>query len=95
MTKYLYDQPENEPLWSNDGILDNDLERMEHDKNFEATDVYNSILDEEPAFHSLMNFPEDEEDKMYASAYDSSEDEIFDDRDAYKNADTDNVYYFI
>jgi len=96
MTKYLYDAPEHESLWSHDGILDNDLERLEHDKNFQDSDVYNSILDEEPAYHSLMNFPEEEEDTMYADAYDTTEEEdVFEDRDAYKNADMDDVYYFI
>ena len=93
MTKYQHDTPENETLWSHDGILDNDLERLEHDKNFEESDVYNSILDEEPAYHSQMNFPEDDDERMFANAYE--DDDIFDDRDSYKNADTDDVYYFI
>ena len=95
MSKHLYDNPEHETLWSHDGILDNDLERMEHDKNFEESDVYNSILDEEPAYHSLMNFPEEEDDRLYANAYEASEDDVFDDRDAYKDANVDDVYYFI
>jgi hypothetical protein len=93
MTKYLHDQPEHGKLWRHDEVLDNDLERMEHDKNFEQSDVYNSILDDEPAYHSLMNFPEEEEDRLYANAYE--EDNVFEDRDSYKNADQDDIYYFI
>lgn len=95
MTKYLHDAPKHDTLWSHEEILDNDLERLEHDKNFEESDVYNSILDDEPAYHSLMNFPEDDEERLYASNYGDSDDNIFDDRDSYKNADTDDIYYFI
>ena len=89
MTKYLYDKPESGSLWQSD-ILDIDLEKQEFDKNFANSDVYNSIIDEEPVYHSLMNFPEDEEDALYVA--DESE---ADDRNSYKDADKDNIYYFI
>ncbi len=96
MTKYLHDYPEHDTLWRHDDILDNDLEKLEHEKNFEEAEVYNSILDDEPAYHSLMNFPEDEEETLYANTYESFEDEdVFEDRDSYKDADRDNAYYFI
>lgn len=90
MTKYLHDLPERDSLWRQDDILDADLEKAEFDQNFAAPDVYNSILDEEPVYHSLMNFPEDDEDALYAS-----QENVFDDRDAYKDANQDDIYYFI
>lgn len=90
MTKYLHDKPERDSLWRQDEILDADLEKQEYDKNFRDSDVYNSILDENPVYHSLMNFPEEDEDALYAT-----DDNIFDDRDAYKDADQDDIYYFI
>jgi hypothetical protein len=97
MTKYLHDFPKHDALWSHEEVLDNELEKLEHDKNFEEDgQVYNSILDEEPAYHSLMNFPEDEEDALYAAdAYENPDDDIFEDRESYKNADQDDIYYFI
>ena len=91
MTKYLYDHPERASLWSHEDVLDTDIERTEYDKNFNEPEVYNSILDDEPAYHSLMNFPEDAEDALYTN----DEENIFDDRDAYKEADQDDIYYFI
>jgi hypothetical protein len=96
MTKYLHDFPKHDVLWSHEEVLDNELEKLEHDKNFEDDDeVYNSILDEEPAYHSLMNFPEDEEDALYADSYENPDNDIFEDRESYKNADQDDIYYFI
>ena len=95
MTKYVNDLPEHDNLWRHEEVLDNDLERLEHDKNFESNDVYNSILDDEPAFHSLMNFPEEDDERMHAESDEDSQDNVFDDRDAYKNADNDDMYYFI
>jgi len=96
MTKYLHDLPEHASLWSHqDDILDNDLERLAYEKEVRS-DVYNSILDEEPTYHSLMNFPEEEDDQLYQYALDEYDnDDAFGDRDNYKNADRDEVYYFI
>jgi hypothetical protein len=96
MTKYLHDQPEHVSLWSHQhDILDNDLERLAYEKEA-GSDVYNSILDEEPTYHSLMNFPEEEEENLYQYALDEyDDDDVFGDRDNYKNADRDEMYYFI
>ncbi|CAM3418795.1 hypothetical protein FLLO111716_09130 [Flavobacterium longum] len=91
MTRFTHEHPGHELPWPHESILDNDLERLEHDRNFAESDVYNSILDDEPTYHSLMNFPEEDQDGLYAH----QEDDVFDDRDSYKEANRDDVYYFI
>ncbi|HLA54484.1 MAG TPA: hypothetical protein VK623_00140 [Flavobacterium sp.] len=90
-------------LWGHTDILDADLEKLEFDKNFDSTEEnYNSILDDEPAYHSLMNFPEEEQDELYAyeveneEDYDTvPEDDTFDHRDSYRDTDRDDAFYLI
>ena len=96
MTKYLHDVTEPRSLWRHqEDILDHDLERLEYG-NSAGSDVYNSILDDEPTYHSLMNFPEEEDERLYACAPDDyDEQDVFGDREDYKKADQDEVYYFI
>jgi hypothetical protein len=103
--KYDFSRPE--LLWGHTDILETDLEKIEYDKNFAGEEgTYYSILDDEPVYHSLMNFPEEEEDALYAEAADDDdddnntgsdieEDDTFDNRNSYRNTDLDNVYYLI
>lgn len=91
MTRFTHEHPGHELPWPQESILDNDFERLEHDHNFAESDVYNSILDDEPMYHSLMNFPENDQDSLYAH----QEDDVFDGGDSYKEANQDDVYYFI
>lgn len=104
MTKFTYSIPEDDTLWGHTDILDTDLEKLEFSKNFEDEEVYNSILDEQPVYHSLMNFPEEEEDGLSAvneedynedNEVNNSEENSVEDRNSYQDADKDGIYYFI
>jgi hypothetical protein len=103
MRRYNDDFSEQSHLWGHTDILDTDLEKLEFDKNFDSTEEnYNSILDDEPAYHSLMNFPEEEQDELYAydeendADYETeSENDTFDHRDSYRDADRDDAFYLI
>jgi len=107
MGELKYDFTRPKVLWGHTDLLDTDLEKIEFDKNFGGEeDVYYSILDDEPVYHSLMNFPEDEEDALYAEESEDDDDETnvgdnaedeeaFKDRESYRDTDQDNVYYLI
>ena len=87
-------------LWGYTDILEIDLEQHEFDRNFPSSDEYASIIDEEPVYHSIMNFSEEDEDEYEdepdANAdQDSDADEPFKDRESYRETDMDNVYYLI
>lgn len=97
-----YDFSGYDNLWGHTDILDTDLEQQEFDSNFNAdSNVYNSILDDEPS--RLLNFPEEEQDALYP--YDEDEENIdtnadddndaFNDRDTYRDRDVDDAYYLI
>lgn len=97
-----YDTSRQEHLWGRTDILDTDLEKLEFDKNFDVTEVYNSILDEEPTYHSIMNFPEEEQEQLYAfdeemdqesGSYEDND--AFQDRNSYREIDRDDTYYLI
>ncbi len=82
-------------------ILEIDLEKIEFDMNFN-TDNKLTMFDGTPEYGSLINFSEpdgemygDEEAWNPDMGADDDEDEVFEDRDSYRNADLDDVYYFI
>lgn len=106
--KFDFSRPE--VLFGHTDLLDTDLEKLEFDLNFARVEEYSSIFEPEPVYHSLMNFPEEEEDALYAeeateyvedegeaSADDTvdDEDDVFRNRDWYRDTDQDNVYYLI
>ena len=84
-------------------ILEIDLEQIEFDMNFaKANDKYLSIFDEVPAHSGFINFSEpdgevygDEELPDTDMDADDDDDNVFEDRDSYRNTNLDDVYYFI
>lgn len=101
MSKYIFDIPGQQSYWGESDIVDSDLEKLEFDKVFSEPVVYNSILDEDPAYRSLMNFPEEDQDALYAEEDEDDEEptdshaEEDPDRESYKTVDQENMYYFI
>ncbi len=110
MGELKYDFTRPEVLFGHTDLLDTDLEKHEFDLNFAKVEEYSSIFEPEPVYHSLMNFPEEEEEALYAQeATDNvddedeasvegeadDEDDFFRNRDSYRDTDQDNVYYLI
>jgi hypothetical protein len=104
MTKFMYDIPEHDTLWGHTDILNNDLENLEYGKGFSSDLVHASPIDEESG-SSLLNFPEEEQDNLYLETEDEqieedseeieNDDNTFEDRNSYRDADQDDMYYFI
>jgi hypothetical protein len=94
MSKY------NNHQWSHADILDQDLEKEEFDNSVASDNApYTSIIDDEPAYRLFSRFREDENIIYSNDTDEDSSDEIadntFDDRESYRNLDTDDVYYLI
>lgn len=90
--------------WGHTDLLDTDYEQLEFNKNFDYKhDVYSSILDTEANYNLLLNFPDDEQDTLYAYEDEqeiadtnaTDEDDELNERNSYRDRNLDDAYYLI